>query len=85
MSQTRALVLMEELPRSQITSIKYPLGIPKTDDDSVRDTIAKVARKLEDAARKYLRDGWKYDGEIEWSVNPTKTAIVGVRQLRRPD
>jgi uncharacterized protein YqgV (UPF0045/DUF77 family) len=85
MSQTRALVLMEELPRSPIKNLQYPLGIPKTDDSSVRDTIAKVVQKLAQAALKYERDGWVYDGEIEWSVNPTKTAIVGVRNLKRLD
>ena len=82
---TRALILLEKLPISLFTSNEHPMGIPKTDEKSVRECVAKIARSLGDHAQRYHAAGWSEKGDIQWSINPSKTAVVGTQELERPD
>jgi len=81
---TRHLILMEPLPISQIVSVEFPLGIPKSDDASITECRDLILRKLQDHATKYTATGWSIK-DIHWTVNPSKTSLVGAMELERPD
>jgi hypothetical protein len=84
MSRSRMLIIMEKLPVSTLVNEEYPDGIPMSDPTSVRDTAALAASKLWQSSLKYQRDSWKY-GDIEFTINPDKTAVVATVELTRWD
>ena len=51
---------------------------------SVEDAIRRVTVDLEKMSQRYVRDGWKADGDAHWFIAPGDL-LVGQLFLRRDD